>query len=141
MSVYLCVFVIIYCYAYSGTTTTGILRHIHWFCQARTTDDESHPSHIWHNMSHCLLLQFADPEYIPATPDRGPITVENAAERLFLRCERQVSLFPLPLHFIPLLLFSTSFFFLCACFFYLCFSASPFFPLPLQLSVKVVSRV
>ena len=129
LSVYLCVFVIIYYYASSGATTTSILQQdIHWFCQPRTSDDESHPSH---NMSHCLLLQFADPEYIPATPDRGPITVDNAAERLFLRCERQVSLFPLPLLVIHLLLFSTSFIFLCACFFYLRFSAPPFFPFPL----------
>lgn len=90
-------------------------------------------------MSHCLLLQFADPEYIPATPDRGPITVENAAERLFLRCERQVSLFPLPLHVIPLLLFSTFFFFLCACFFCLRFSASPFFPFPLPSCSAILS--
>lgn len=45
----------------------------------------------WFIMDTAEHSLFADPEYIPATPDRGPITVENAAERLFLRCERQVA--------------------------------------------------
>ena len=40
-------------------------------------------------------LQFAHPEHIPESPDQGPITLENAGDRLFLRCERQVSLLPL----------------------------------------------
>ncbi len=40
-------------------------------------------------------LQFAHPEHIPESPDQGPITLENAGDRLFLRCERQVSLPPL----------------------------------------------
>ena len=40
-------------------------------------------------------LQFAHPEHIPESPDQGPITSENAGDRLFLRCERQVSLLPL----------------------------------------------
>ena len=37
------------------------------------------------------MLQFADAEHIPEAPEQGPITVDNAGERLFLRCERQVS--------------------------------------------------
>lgn len=37
------------------------------------------------------VLQFADPEHIPLQPDLGSITLENAGDRLFLRCERQVS--------------------------------------------------
>jgi hypothetical protein len=41
-------------------------------------------------------LQFAHPEHIPESPDQGPITLENVGDRLFLRCERQVSL-PSPL--------------------------------------------
>lgn len=43
-----------------------------------------------------VLLQFADAEHIPVAPQQGPITVHNAGERLFLRCERQVSFDPLP---------------------------------------------
>ncbi len=39
-------------------------------------------------------LQFAHPEHIPESPDQGPVTLENAGNRLFLRCERQVSLPP-----------------------------------------------
>ena len=50
-------------------------------------------------------LQFAHPEHIPQSPDQGPITLENAGDRLFLRCERQVSLSP------PLLRLAVSSFF------------------------------
>lgn len=38
-----------------------------------------------------VVVQFADAEHIPEAPAQGPITVDNAGERLFLRCERQVS--------------------------------------------------
>ncbi len=45
-------------------------------------------------MMSAWSLQFAHPEHIPESPDEGHITLENAGDRLFLRCERQVSHLP-----------------------------------------------
>lgn len=45
----------------------------------------------WFIMDTAEHSLFAHPEHIPQSPDQGPITLENAGDRLFLRCERQVA--------------------------------------------------
>lgn len=45
----------------------------------------------WFIMHTPELSLFADPQYIPESPDLGPVTIQNAGDRLFLRCERQVA--------------------------------------------------
>ena len=40
-----------------------------------------------------VWLQFAEPVHIPPSTPQGPITLQNAPDRLFLRCERQVVLY------------------------------------------------
>ncbi|DBA97601.1 TPA: hypothetical protein ACH3X3_012506 [Trebouxia sp. C0006] len=45
----------------------------------------------WFIMDTAEHSLFAHPEHIPESPDQGPITSENAGDRLFLRCERQVA--------------------------------------------------
>ncbi|DBA84401.1 hypothetical protein WJX77_002687 [Trebouxia sp. C0004] len=45
----------------------------------------------WFIMDTAEHSLFAHPEHIPETPHQSPITLENAGDRLFLRCERQVA--------------------------------------------------